>query len=309
MGHLSSVSSASFSSHDRLKCWNQVVMDKFPGCTVEHEGDHFDATLWHRPLGSLNLIRAQANQSTVSCRTGSGRDDLIKLHLQHRGFSETWQQGTCTSLATGDLALCDTRSPFSVNVSNRSDLLMLELPSTMLDKTARMSLHPGMSVPSQLPAVKRLRQFTLSLLLEYQHGDVDAEEDETLARILVDLANLALRGNHDAERRTVDSEYRRIIEWINARLTDPALSPALIAAATGYPMRTLQSLFARNGTTPREYIVQRRLDRAKALLTDPACTLSVGDVAFEVGFNDSNYFARRFRQYFGKTPSTSRYRS
>ena len=62
-------------------------------------------------------------------------------------------------------------------------------------------------------------------------------------------------------------------------------------------LRTFQ---AATGQTPIAYLIQIRVNRAADLLrttTDP-----VTDVAFAVGFHDSNYFARQFRQLMGATP-------
>ena len=40
------------------------------------------------------------------------------------------------------------------------------------------------------------------------------------------------------------------------------------------------------------------------LISNPAT--SVTEIAFDLGFNDSAYFARCFRQHYGKTPSAYR---
>ncbi len=58
------------------------------------------------------------------------------------------------------------------------------------------------------------------------------------------------------------------------------------------------------GVTPVEYRTAVRLERAKALLRDPRLTVS--EVAYAAGFDDPGYFARRFRQQNGVTPSAFR---
>jgi AraC-like DNA-binding protein/CheY-like chemotaxis protein len=55
------------------------------------------------------------------------------------------------------------------------------------------------------------------------------------------------------------------------------------------------------GTTFREFLIQRRINRALQLFDDPE--VSVTDVAFAAGFNDLSYFARVFRRFTGVTPS------
>jgi AraC-like DNA-binding protein len=55
------------------------------------------------------------------------------------------------------------------------------------------------------------------------------------------------------------------------------------------------------GTTPSAYILERRLARAAERL-GAAHEASITEIAFELGFNDSAYFARAFRQRFGVSP-------
>jgi len=92
---------------------------------------------------------------------------------------------------------------------------------------------------------------------------------------------------------------------IDARLGDPDLRTASIAGELGISLRTVQNGFAAMGTTPVGYIAERRLERAAELLRN-SDAISVTDIAFDLGFNDSAYFSRCFRQRFGVTPSAYR---
>jgi len=68
-------------------------------------------------------------------------------------------------------------------------------------------------------------------------------------------------------------------------------------------LRVFQSATA---TSPLAWVIDRRLNRARALLrhTDRPIT----EIAFEVGFNDSNYFTRQFRKVTGLAPRDYRLR-
>lgn len=54
------------------------------------------------------------------------------------------------------------------------------------------------------------------------------------------------------------------------------------------------------GQTPIDYLLQRRLQKSTTLLT--SSNLPVSQIAFEVGFNDSNYFTRQFKNTHGMSP-------
>jgi len=55
------------------------------------------------------------------------------------------------------------------------------------------------------------------------------------------------------------------------------------------------------GFSPTQYIIRLRLEKACHLLS--TTTLPVTEIAFHVGFDDSNYFARQFHNVIGLSPS------
>jgi AraC family transcriptional regulator len=58
------------------------------------------------------------------------------------------------------------------------------------------------------------------------------------------------------------------------------------------------------GISPHRYHANRRLERSKALLADPA--LSVTEIALDVGFRETSSFTTAFRKLFGRTPTEYR---
>lgn len=59
------------------------------------------------------------------------------------------------------------------------------------------------------------------------------------------------------------------------------------------------------GVSPVEYLTRLRLKMAAPLFMMPE---NITSIAFRVGFEDSNYFARQFRKYAGLTPTEFRNR-
>ena len=100
----------------------------------------------------------------------------------------------------------------------------------------------------------------------------------------------------------------RVLTLVEARIGDPDLRTATIAGELGITSRTVQNIFAAMGTTPVGYVAERRLERAaEMLVTDRV--MSITDIAFDLGYNDSAYFSRCFRQHFGTTASAYREQS
>jgi signal transduction histidine kinase/DNA-binding response OmpR family regulator len=65
-----------------------------------------------------------------------------------------------------------------------------------------------------------------------------------------------------------------------------------------------KKLKALTGQSAQPYIMDQRLNAALDLLKDPS--LSIGEIAFRVGFDDPNYFSRCFAIKYGMTPSETR---
>ncbi len=53
-----------------------------------------------------------------------------------------------------------------------------------------------------------------------------------------------------------------------------------------------------------EYALKVRMERARTLLENDS--LSISDISERLGYNDSNYFSKAFRTYFGMSPSKYR---
>ena len=95
----------------------------------------------------------------------------------------------------------------------------------------------------------------------------------------------------------------RVRSAIAEHLTgDP--SPAAIGPALGMSARSLQRQLKAEGTTYAEIREDLRRELARAYLRDRA--LSITEIAFLLGFEDSSAFARAFRRWTGISPSEFR---
>ena len=82
------------------------------------------------------------------------------------------------------------------------------------------------------------------------------------------------------------------------------ITVADVATAIGLDRSYFARLFReRLGTSPHEWLLRYRMERARVLLgTD----LKICEVALSVGFADALYFSRRFREHFGISPKEFR---
>lgn len=102
-----------------------------------------------------------------------------------------------------------------------------------------------------------------------------------------------------------DPVLRAVMDYTNANLADVTVAAA--CAAAGISERSLRRQFgAATAMTWRQYVLQSRLLRAMALLTEPGRT--VIDVATEIGFDSVSAFTRAFVRLTSETPTAYRRR-
>lgn len=92
---------------------------------------------------------------------------------------------------------------------------------------------------------------------------------------------------------------------IGNEYSDPMLTNARIAEVCQISEVYLRKLFSRHlSTSPRQYIIDVRLQKAKQLLTEGA--LSITEIAERCGFSNLYHFCRIFKAHIGITPSEYR---
>lgn len=97
------------------------------------------------------------------------------------------------------------------------------------------------------------------------------------------------------------------ISYIESNYEKPACLKDL-ASIAGMSQRNFQRAFREaRGTSPIDYLLKKRIARAAELLRSGNFTAT--EAAYEVGFNDSNYFCRQFTKIVGTAPGKYRRRN
>lgn len=91
-----------------------------------------------------------------------------------------------------------------------------------------------------------------------------------------------------------------VVEWIDANLAEK-LSLDALAARAGLGRTGFTQQFARRfGCSPHRFIMQRRIERARALLE--AGQQRVTDIAYELGFSSQSHFSTAYKAFTGQLP-------
>ena len=101
----------------------------------------------------------------------------------------------------------------------------------------------------------------------------------------------------------IDEQFiRRALRVVEEHMDDPDFDVETFARAAGLSRASLFRKFkALSGNTPRDFIRDMRLERARQLLATGH--VNVSDTVARVGFSDPSHFSACFRKKYGETPS------
>jgi len=104
-----------------------------------------------------------------------------------------------------------------------------------------------------------------------------------------------------AVAKSVKTSLAPVIDYIREHLGDDLRLDVLADVAGMSRFQFLRAFKAATGTTPHRYVVDRRLERAAALLRDRS-GLSIADIAHRTGFCNQSHLTTAFRRKYGLTP-------
>lgn len=105
--------------------------------------------------------------------------------------------------------------------------------------------------------------------------------------------------------RALDAvKLKQIQDYIEVHLSEDIAIEDMAALVPMSQFHFARAFKAATGETPHQYLIQRRLERAKVLLT--VTQLASAEVAYRVGFSNQSHFTAHFRKATGVTPKEYR---
>lgn len=252
-----------------------------------------------RPLAGVVVGEVQVG--ACSARRPGGMPGLLLVSYVIGGTAVASSGRSRRSLRAGDLSLWPGERAVSLHVTESLHLLALALP-VPAEGERITAPAAGLRVGLDEPVGQMLAGFfdglsrSFSVLDERQGGLAIGMVQALLAQCLQRPRAVVPVGTAPPPL------LARILDYAEARLGDPGLTPQRIADAHAMSLRSLQMLFERKGLRVAEWIRDQRLARCRDALTQPDWDGRIIDVAMQWGFNNPSHFSRLFRQRFGRAP-------
>lgn len=217
-------------------------------------------------------------------------------------------------LHQGDMAVTPAGTSVRWQWHSAVEVILIWIdPQVMRDFVAKeLKMLVGTSELQSRLVIHDVDLLTAAKLLKKNMERVDLGQSalfDALCRVFLTTLVQKYRSKEDetdirfGAKLSVD-RYRSLVDFLDANL-HKSIPPADLAAIIGVSISGLNRLFrATLETTPGQFIMQYRLDRARALVGDGSMPLAL--VAAQCGFSDQAHLSRKFRSHFGVAPSAYR---
>ena len=145
---------------------------------------------------------------------------------------------------------------------------------------------------------RRLKTLYEEIMDLFLHGKPDFQRIEIATRLTQWLMLVSRCAQREASRR-VTPDIRRVCDHVESNLGHPANIHELAALAALSESRFKVKFKEQTGLPPAEYVVRRKVEKAREWLGQGR---SVTDVAFDLGFSSSQYFATVFKRITNQRP-------
>jgi AraC-like DNA-binding protein len=154
------------------------------------------------------------------------------------------------------------------------------------------------------PDTARILGRTTDLLLERRKRGAASPPHHELRihALLLEYLTLTIAASHEGARGATSPLMQRVLHHIERHLHEPIHVPRLAQVARLSESRFKSRFKAEIGVPPAEYWLRKKIERATEMLK----TRRVTEVAHELGFSSSQYFATAFKRYTLMNPSQYR---
>jgi AraC family transcriptional regulator len=155
-----------------------------------------------------------------------------------------------------------------------------------------------------------LEQLAIAITAALRDGTA---ADELYIDTLAQMMGVHLARSHSTQSRPVRTppmqqmsgwRMRRVTEYIEEHLDGNLSLEAMAAEVEISPVYLARAFKAAIGQSPHQYVLGRRIERAKELLRNTE--IPVVDVALSVGFSSQSHLSHWFQRYVGVSPAAYR---
>ncbi len=280
--------------------WSSDPLGVSPIVVEKYERDGFEPSMQerHRP--------PQGSHGLVLCTTGVTRGQ----YAVNGGGLKDYVNVSGTILLYGADASDVVNKPDNQVSTRKAEYIGVHFSPEVLHSAVELTDQNSVSV--NLPHALTPRDPVLESLIKAIGKAIGEENPDSslycdtatqflCVHLLTYYCNRPLRG---AEPKLVPAEMRKVIDFIHAELHRSISLDDLANLACISKYHFSRSFRQIMGVAPHQYLLQRRIERAKHLLQ--TSRLSLQEIVREVGYADVSAFSRLFKRNTSVSPTVFR---
>ncbi len=216
-----------------------------------------------------------------------------------------------THRAPGNMCLVPSGQPVSIDWGNEAECITMVVEPTLVSRAAAESSYGGYVELKEVYDENDplIWQIGLALLAESEAqepaGRLYAESlTNTLAFHLFRHYNVGKAQLASSVGGLTGRKLRLATEFIHAHLAEDVTLAEIAETVDLSPYHFARAFKRTTGLTPQQYLMERRIERAKDLLAK--ADLPIVEVSAQVGFKNQSHFTTFFRRYTSVTPKVWR---
>ncbi|MHC5853171.1 AraC family transcriptional regulator [Nostoc sp.] len=265
---------------------------------------HLHLEVYQQP--KFEIVEHQHTMHIIAC----GLPDSLEELERDNKTGERWLDGKLQQerRRTGDIAVIPAGISHRCNWNTSVEFMVLAIEPALLQQVGEDFVNPDRIelMPRFMSQQDVLIQGIFSTLRdELESGKIGG--DLLIDSFKTTLAIHLLRNYCTTQPKL--SSYanglsqailKQVTEYIHEHLHQDLKLADLSAIAQLSPYHFLRLFKQRMGITPHQYILQRRIEKAKHLLKHS--NLSIAEIAMRTGFCDQSHLTRCFKHIVGITP-------
>lgn len=244
---------------------------------------------------------------------------VYEIHYMRRGHVKWWVEDEKHDFSTGNVFIV---KPGELHGGDEESLQRCEhywlrigfpkgktLPSLTSAETDQIRSHFESIRFRNFVATPEVGELFVRIHNEHRFGSMP--HGVTIARAMLHALLITVLRDHDrcvtasSQQPLLSWRVRRVIELTQQRMCDPDLRIESIAAEVGGGTASLRARFrTETGLSMHDFLLQQRIEGAKKRLEDSSHGIT--QIAYDLGFSSSQYFATTFRRFVGMAPGEYR---
>jgi len=243
-------------------------------------------------------------------------DVLVDLHLGAPAKMACRRSGKrfIGTALRGHVGVVPARTAMHWEMFDDSDLcLLLSVPQKIIAAVARdLGADPAKVEVLDRFQIRdsQLEMLTLAVKNELESGCLsgrlylDGLGIAIASRLLTHHSSHSLAPHHNGQQSVTDRRLKQVLLFIEENLAQDLPLDQLAAVAQVSPSH-FKAVFRKSmGLPVHQYVIERRVDRARSLLLEE--NLSLAEIALAAGFAHQSHLARHMRRVLGAPPQALR---